>query len=1272
MANYLHEKQATDFDAIRLSIASPDDVADWSHGEVLKPETINYRTQKPEKDGLFDERIFGPSKDFECYCGKYKGTHYRGVTCDRCGVLVARSIVRRERMGHIQLAVPVTHTWFLRGTPSSIGLVLNMTAKNLEKVAYFASYVVTDVDEDKKHEALSEMETTYEQNKAAIKDKFAALAQEDDQDDKQLAQQQTEELDQLEEEYTTQRSQIEALVEKALLSEADYQQLRREHGELFNADTGASAVKTLLEKIDVDQTVQELSEAAEEAHGQRRRKLLKRLKKLEGMRKAGINPAWMVMQNIPVIPPELRPMVQLPGGRFATSDTNDLYRRVINRNNRLKKLIELNAPEVICRNEMRMLQEAVDALIDNSHARGGRAVTAAGGRRRLKSLSDQLRGKQGRFRQNLLGKRVDYSGRSVIVSGPSLRLHQCGLPKMMALELFKPFVVGNLIVNEMAHNVKAANQMIDNHEHEPAVWDALDQVIEGKYVLLNRAPTLHRLGVQAFQPVLIEGKSIQLHPLVCKGFNADFDGDQMAVHVPLSDEAQAEARDIMSSDKNVLYPSDGSVIIEPSQDMILGAYYLTYERESLDNPQHHFASEAEAEHAYEHGIITLFTPISVVCEDGETRTTTMGRIWFNSVLPQDFPFQNFTLANKQLNQLFTDILNVYGLEALGVIADDIMTVGFEAATLSGLSTGMDDYVIPEEKNEIIARGDARVSEISDQYEQGLITEEERYRLTIKTWQQINDEMQSTVEAHFAEQDNSTTTTVISGARAKLSAVNQVIGMKGSVIDVYGNTIELPIKSNYKEGFDPLEYFSDARGNRKGLIDTALRTADSGYLTRRLVDVGQDVFTVEYDCGDTHGTFMAREQAQALDIGLKDRIEGRVTAQDVDGHIEAGKLIDRDTAVAIEADSTIEGVWIRSILTCRSVRGVCQQCYGRDLATGELVEHRVPVGVMAAQAIGEPGTQLTLNTFHKGGVAGDDITQGLPRVEELFEVRNPKGQAQIADIDGEVTVRDEDFQYVVRVTPEDKPKKTYELGQLTARIKDGDEVRPGDVIASSEDEKEILTATLAGVAAVKDETITVTAEHVGAREYNVPRYRTLVVEDGQYVRAGERITTGSVNAQDLLQLTGRSEVQRYIMDEVQRVFSLQGSAIADKHLEVVVRQMTSKVQIEDPQDSLHVTGDVVSRATIVEENQQRRSQGQEPITYRQLLLGISKASLSTESWLSAASFQDTTRILINAATSGSVDRLYGLKENVIIGRKIPVGTGYDPERDQTLTDIGQSD
>lgn len=1254
--NYLHEKLATDFDAIRLGIASPENILDWSHGEVTKPETVNYRTQKPEKDGLFDERIFGPSKDFECYCGKYKGAHYRGTTCDRCGVLVARSIVRRERMGHITLAAPATHTWFLRGVPSTVGLILDMTAKNLEKVAYFASYVITKVDEDKKEEAYKELEAKYEQDKGQVKQKYEALAEDEKADVKALAKQQTEELDNLETEYQTKRSQLDSLVFKNVVSENDYGDINSAYGSVFEAMIGAEAVEHLLSLIDVDETIEELKKLSEETQGQRKVKILKRLKKFESMQKAGISPTWMVLRHVPVIPPELRPMVQLTGGRFATSDLNDLYRRVINRNNRLKKLVDLNAPAVIRRNEMRMLQEAVDTLIDNSHARGGRAVSATGGRRKLKSLSDQLRGKQGRFRQNLLGKRVDYSGRSVIVAGPDLNIDECGLPKMMALELFKPFVIGKLIEREAAHNVKAAGQMIESGD--PLVWDALDEVIEGKYVLLNRAPTLHRLGVQAFRPKLIEGKAIQLHPLVCSGFNADFDGDMMAVHLPLSNESQKEAREIMAASKNLLYPSDGSVIVYIAQDMILGAYYMTYDRYDMSDVKYTFADIHEAEHAYDNGVIDMQTPINALIE-GEVITTTIGRILFNEILPEEMPFVNKTFDKDAINELTGEVFEKYGMPVLGEVADRIKTIGYEYATVSGLSTGMDDYIIPESKDAILEEGEARASEVSEQYQQGLITEEERFRLTVSNWLDINEKLQGAVESSFAEQNNSTTITVVSKARAKLSAVSQIIGMIGLRQDVYGNIIELPIKSNYKEGLTSVEYFIDARGSRKGLVDTALKTADSGYLTRRLVDVAQDAFTIEDDCGDRDGIIIDRHETEEIGGDLAYRLAGRIAAENIGKFVKAGELISKEAAAEIVA-SDIDQVKIRSLLTCQSVRGVCRDCYGVDLSTGQMVGLRVPVGVMAAQAIGEPGTQLTLRTFHGGGAAGDDITQGLPRVEELFEARNPKGLAQIADIGGTVHISEKENHYKVRISPEGDATSSHSLKSMIAMVKDGQEVEAGDVVVASPDYKKTVTSTIKGIAKVLKTKVVIKGEKVGATEYTIPRYKSLLVKDGDKVTAGQQLIVGSVNLQDLLKLTGTSEVQRHVMNEVQKVFTLQGAGISDKHLETIIRQMTSRVQVEDSGDSLFVSGDVVARSTVIEENQKLSQDGKQPITYKQLLLGISKASLSTDSWLSAASFQDTTRVLINAATSGSTDRLYGLKENVIIGRKIPVGTGYVPE------------
>ncbi len=1256
----LNDRGAADFDAIRLGIASPEQVLDWSHGKVTKPETINYRTQKPEKDGLFCERIFGPTKDWECYCGKYKGTHYRGVVCDRCGVLVARSIIRRERMGHIELAVPVTHVWFLRGTASIIGLLLNMTSKSLEKIVYFANYVVTSTEETKKKAVLAKLTADFKAQQKIIRQKFDAIATKKNADVKQLAEQQGSTLAALEEKYIADKATLEGLVVKALLTETEYRDLTGRYKGCFEAKIGAEAILDLLGQIKLDKSVKELAKQADEAQGQRQRKLLKRLKLMEGMRKAGISPVWMIFSNLPVIPPDLRPMVQLPGGRFATSDLNDLYRRVINRNNRLQKLMDIHAPEVIRRNEMRMLQEAVDALIDNSHARSGRAVSATGGgRRKLKSLSDMLRGKQGRFRQNLLGKRVDYSGRSVIVAGPELAMDECGLPKMMALELFKPFVIGKLIEREQAHNVKIAGRMIERGETE--VWDALDEVIKNKFVLLNRAPTLHRLGVQAFKPVLIDGKAIQLHPLVCKGFNADFDGDQMAVHLPLSKAAQAEAASLMSAKHNLLKPSDGNSIIYATHDMVLGIYYITYDRFSKDSPKRFFSSAHEADYAFAEGYIDYQTPIRVAI-GSQYLETTYGRVLFNQILPEGYDFRNETFDNSSLQALLADIFNRYGIEVTTALADSIKQLGFQVATASGISTGMDDYTVPPQKPEILAEGEARVIEISDQYDQGLITNAERSRLTIDIWQDVNNRIKEALETRFAAEDNSTTITVKSEARASLSVVAQIAGMKGLTQDVFGETIELPIKSNYKEGLSPLEYFSSARGGRKGLVDTALRTADAGYLTRRLVDVAQDVFTTEDNCGDNEGVAIERTRAHESGERYSFFLAGRVAAKPAIGKgkkvlAKKGQLISQQQAVDIEKDESINEVNIRSVLKCRTLRGVCRACYGTDLGLGHMVELRVPVGVIAAQAVGEPGTQLTLRTFHRGGTAEADITHGFSRIEELFEARNPKGQAVIAEIDGVITTRAEgDYNHIYLHKPNAKTN-TYKLAPgLKIVVKAGANVNKGDVLAASSDKTKTLVSSGEGVVKLDKTQIQVT-QAADVRDYLIPSYRSLLVKDGDIVKAGQRLTSGSLNLQDLLHLTDEATLQRYIVNEIQAIYRLQGQPIADKHLEIIVRQMLSRVQIEHPGDSLFVIDDIISKAAAVEEIERLRSEKKKPPTFRQLLLGVIRVASWSDSFLSAASFQDTTRVLINAAVQGKVDHLYGLKENVIIGRQIPVGTGY---------------
>ncbi|MDQ5972297.1 MAG: DNA-directed polymerase subunit beta [Patescibacteria group bacterium] len=1265
MRRYNSGTDIADFDAVRLAVANPKDILDWSYGEVTKPETINYRTQKPERDGLFCERIFGPVKDINPHDAKYKGVRSREAAVDKNGEIVTKSIVRRERMGHIQLASPVAHIWFLRGTPSAIGLVLGMTVKNLERIAYFASYVIKTVDTDKRDKMLADKEAEHEAGKEAIKLRFENQAKDEGADIKALAEAQTKELEELEKDYDELKTQLLGLEKLNLINETDYRSLPDDLQDMITVGMGGNALKDLLDDVNLTVLIEELTAEAEEAKGQRKKKLLKRLRLLESMQRAGIEPASLCVTVLPVIPPDLRPMVQLTGGRFATSDLNDLYRRVINRNNRLKKLMDLNAPEVIRRNEQRMLQEAVDALIDNSNARSGRAVAATGQRRRLKSLSDMLKGKQGRFRQNLLGKRVDYSGRSVIVAGPELKIYQCGLPKMMALELFKPFVIGELIENEHAHNIRSATRMIE--AGETPVWDALDKVTSGKYVLLNRAPSLHRLSIQAFQPVLIEGKAIQLHPLVCKGFNADFDGDQMAVHLPLSDEAQAEAKNIMASNVNLLKPADGSPILHIEQDIVLGCYYLTYERPGQDKTPKAFSGLDEALMALDAGTTTLQSFVTMPFR-GELRTTTLGRILFSEVFPEDFPFQDEAMTKKKLQQCMALAYQKYGQAKAAEIADELKDIGFEYATKSGLSMGMDDFTEVKGLEKILSDGEVRVAEVSAQYDQGFITEDERYRLTVESWTNVGNTVQSTLVEQFATEDNAMSTAVVSGARGNIGQVNTAVGMFGLVADATGRTIELPIKSNYKSGFSPLEYFTATRGARKGMIDTALKTADSGYLTRRLVDVAQDVFTTEEECVDDPGFPIYRADAEEIGVTLASRLVGRFAAVNIGKHVKKGKLITPEIAAAIDADTSLDGVRIMSVLSCTTVRGVARKSYGLDPATGDVVTERHPVGVIAAQSIGEPGTQLTLRTFHSGGVAGEDITTGLPRVEELFEVRQPKGQAFLADISGKVTAWEDGDRYIVEITAEGQEKVTFTLGEKVTKLKNGTEVVPGDVIAALEDGSEPIVATVPGKLEVKKKTIAIAPTAKTSMRYEIPGFKQLVVKDGDEVTAGQRLTNGSINLHELMRLQGIEATQRYVMNEILRIFASQGQNIADKHLEIIVRQMFSRVQIEDAGDSELVTGDIASKIAVHEINEQLKKDGKKLVEFTQLLLGITKSSLSTESFLSAASFQDTTRVLISAATSGKVDHLYGLKENVILGRPIPVGTGYRPDEDDEEADV----
>lgn len=1128
------------FGRMQIGLASPEQIRAWSSGEVKKPETINYRTLKPERDGLFCERIFGPTRDWECHCGKYKRVRYKGIICDRCGVEVTRSKVRRERLGHIELAAPVSHIWYFKGIPSRMGLLLDMSSRSLEKVLYFVSYVVID-------------------------------------------------------------SGNTPLVKKQILTESEYRENREKFGSRFKAGVGAEAIKELLEEIDLDKLSHQLRVELKEATGQRRVRAIRRLEVVEAFRKSSNRPAWMILEVVPVIPPELRPMVQLDGGRFATSDLNDLYRRVINRNNRLKRLLDLGAPDIIVRNEKRMLQEAVDALIDNG--RRGRPVTGPGNRP-LKSLSDMLKGKQGRFRQNLLGKRVDYSGRSVIVVGPDLKLHQCGLPKEMALELFKPFVMKHLVNLGYAHNIKSAKRMVERARNE--VWDVLEDVIKEHPVLLNRAPTLHRLGIQAFEPVLVEGRAIQIHPLVCTGYNADFDGDQMAVHVPLSVEAQAEARILMLSSYNILSPKDGRPVVTPTQDMVLGCYYLTLAREGAKGEGKIFRDFYEACLAYESKEVDLHARIKVR-RNGELIETTVGRLIFNEVIPPELGYVNEVVEKKIFAQVVAKCYRQLGYARTAALLDGIKKLGFTYATKAGITVSVSDFSVPLDKGEILAEADSAVEKVEQQYQRGLITEEERYGKVTGVWQKATDKVTESLLRVLVSL-NPIYMMAISGARGNIQQIRQLAGMRGLMADPSGRIIDLPIKTNFREGLTVLEYFISTHGARKGLADTALRTADSGYLTRRLVDVAQDVIIREEDCGTKEGVYV-EELTDGVDVieTLEERITGRFTLCAV-VHPETGEVIvpadteiTEDYVTAIKA-AGIRKVLIRSVLACKTRYGVCQKCYGRNLATGFLVEIGEAVGIMAAQSIGEPGTQLTMRTFHTGGVAGEDITQGLPRVEELFEARKPKGQAVIAECSGVVKIN------------EVKGKREIEI--------------------IGEEEK---------------------------HTYLVPFGSRIKVEDGQSVEAGEELTEGSINPQDLLQVKGIAAVQAYLLREVQWVYRMQGVDINDKHIEVMIRQMLRKVKVEDPGDTELLPGGLIEMFEFEEENARVLAQSGEPATAKPVILGITKASLATESFLSAASFQETTRVLTEAAIKGKADPLLGLKENVIIGKLLPAGTGMSRYR-----------
>ena len=1256
---------ASDFDSIRLSVASRDDILNWSYGEVTKPETINYRTQKPERDGLFCERIFGPTKDINPHDSKLKGVRSREAAVDKEGNLVTKSITRRERMGHIALAAPVAHIWFMRGIPSALSLLLDITVKNIEKVVYFATYLMTDVKVDEVNKTLESLESQTKAAREAIEIRYANEAKAENADTKSLAEARTKELEELDSDYQAKKTILESFKKGGVITEVDYRNLPEGYEDLITVEMGATAIKKMLDEVDLDKLISELHQEEEKVKGQREKRIQKRLKTLEGMQAAGIKPEDLILTVIPVIPPDLRPMIALPGGRFATSDLNDLYRRVINRNNRLKKLMDLNAPEVICRNEMRMLQEAVDALIDNSAAHGSRGANSTNGRRRLKSLSDLLKGKQGRFRQNLLGKRVDYSGRSVIVVGPELKLNECGLPKQMALELFKPFVISWLISHEHANNIRAASRLIE--AKETVVWDALDEVIQGKYVLLNRAPSLHRLSVQAFQPRLIDGKAIKLHPLVASGFNADYDGDQMAVHLPLSDAAQAEAKELMSAEKNLLKPADGAPVLAIYQDVVLGAYYLTYDKPGTDiGKPKAFSSVYEAEMAYDQGVIALQTPIRVFAKK-EIRNTTLGRVIFNEILPKDYPFDNSVQTKKHLSKVMADIFDLYGSEVMVKTADALKDLAFEYETIASISTAKDDYPTYDEIDDFLAEGDAKTALIQQQFNDGLVTEEERYKLTIANWRDIDKKISDFLQGKLAEMDTDIAVMVNSGARGNISNIKLASAEIGIMVDINNNEIELPVKSSYKKGLNTLESFIATRGARQGQVSTALRTADSGYLTRRLVDVSQDVFTTDEEAEDP-GFTVYKSETEASGIGFVARIAGRYTADVVPGYLEADELITKEMAEQIDADENIDSVKIQSVLSTTAVDGVPRKAYGVDMATRALVAAHEPVGVIAAQSLGEPGTQLTLDTKHGSGVAGSGaIARGLPRVEELLEARTPKGQAYVSPIDGTVEVWEDGNHYVVQIMPKSGAIERIALDGRKPAVKDGESVKIGATLIKKSGDKAAVKAKHEGIVELVKDAIILVGTASSSVRVEIPGDAELVVKSNDSVMAGDRLTTGSLNLQDLMKYKGIEETERYIMNDVLSVYSAQGHEISPKHLEILVRQMFSRVQINDPGDSEFVTGDITSKASVVFENKRLEAEGKKLATYTNLLLGITKVSIFSDSFLSAASFQDTTRVLINAAINGRVDHLRGLKENVIIGRKIPVGTGVAPLEDFETSD-----
>jgi DNA-directed RNA polymerase subunit beta' len=1286
--------KTTDFNGMRLKLASPETIRGWSYGEVTKPETINYRTQKPEKSGLFAEEIFGPSKDWECYCGKYKKIRYKGIVCDKCGVEVTHSLVRRERMAHIELASPVTHIWFLRSVPSRIGTVLDVSVMSLEKVVYFAAFIITEVNEELKQQVIDQLQIEYKGKRKQIEadyERETAQVSERAQKQDMPAEAVTKELDkvqgnkerklkELETDVTELERELKTLQPLKIISENEYHEYSLKFGHVFEAKIGAEAIDELLKKIDVDATMKALHIELAKASGAKYEHIIRRLKLLKSFTMQIIEPNWMVLKVIPVIPPDLRPMVALDGGRFATSDLNDLYRRVINRNNRLKRLVELHAPEVITRNEKRMLQEAVDALIDNSARHSKTVIAATGKKRQLKSLADILKGKQGRFRQNLLGKRVDYSGRSVIVVGPNLKMHQCGIPKSMALELFRPFIIAQLIKQEIVHNIRSANRFIEGDN--PEVWDILEIIASKAVVLLNRAPTLHRLGIQGFQPVLIEGKAIQIHPLVCTAFNADFDGDQMAVHVPLTQEAQAEARNIMLSVKNLLKPATGTPVTAPTQDIVWGAYYMTTMLESAEGKVKTFGTAEEAIYAYQAKFISARDKIKVRVRHGEPAIeTTVGRLLVNRLLPDGMPYFNERLGKKQLGDITQQCIDIFGFEETAKFLDRMKEFGYKYITLSGFSYGIGDLPELMGKTELMHEADQRVLTIEDQYKEGLLTKRERFTQIIKVWSDIQDRIKSMSKASL-DPSGSVSAMIESGARGSIVQLMQVVGMKGLVTNPSGEIIELPIKSSFREGLDVLEYFISSHGTRKGLTDTALKTANAGYLTRRLVDVAQDVIITSEDCGDTEGFLLTVAECEEIGENLMTRLVGRVVAEDIipprarKPLIAKGTLLtDAEILKLKSMEKPIEEIRVRSVMTCKNRRGLCQQCYGFDLAYNQAVHLGAAIGVVAAQSVGEPGTQLTMRTFHTGGVAsGQDITQGLPRVEELFEARNPKHAAIMAPVAGKASI----------VTPEIKEIRTATGQQLvdtarsgkiirimsdqlsedvfvvtskdTVKIKEGDTVSEGEVIIVRNDGTEIVSAHDGTVKLTKNR-LTVIWQGLAATDLPSPVGFKILIKDGDEVQAGDQLTEGHLDLQMLFRTKGHKAVMQYLLREVLSIYATQGQKINSKHIELLIRQMFSRSYVKDAGDTDLLPGEIVERCRAQDEIDRVVAKGGRTAVLEDLFLGITKVALTTESFLSSASFQETARVLIHAAITGKVDRLEGLKENVIIGRLIPAGTGF---------------